>query len=223
MKEASEGARHLEKSIQFNGRITAALSHDINNVVSIISEVAGLLADLAVMAESGRPVDPVRLRTQSERISGQIERGRRIIKHMNRFGHSIDEPERGCDLNEAMDNVVGLSQRFARLKKKTIELKPAAGPVMVSAHPFFIRQLVFFLLDLILEADAASETIVMEVLEGGGNGLLVVRSGDFEYNEILKEKMDYVHFLASSLGGAISEQEESDGSRSFRLRLTPSG
>ena len=219
MKETGEGDRLLQKSIQFNGRIAAALSHDINNVVSIISEVAGLLADLAVMAESGRPVDPDRLRAQSERISGQIERSRGIIKHMNRFGHSIDEPERGCDLNEAMDNIVGLSQRFARLKKKTIELRPAEGPVTVTAHPFFLRQLVFFLLDLILEADAESETIVMEVRGDGGDDLLVVRSGDFEYNETLKEKMDYVSLLASRLGDGISEKRESDGSRSFGLRL----
>jgi C4-dicarboxylate-specific signal transduction histidine kinase len=219
MKETDQGDRLLDGAIRFNGRITAALSHDINNVVSIISETAGLLSDLAVMAESGRPVDPGKLRAQSERISSQIERGRRIIKHMNRFGHSIDEPERGCDLNEAMDNIVGLSQRFARLKKKTIELRPSAGPVMVTAHPFFLRELVFFLIDLILEADAASETIVMEVQGDGGDGLLVVRSGDFEYNEALKEKMEYISLLASSLGGRLSEQRESDGGRSFGLHL----
>lgn len=223
MREKSEGDRTLEKSLEFNGRITAALSHDINNVVSIISEVGGLLADMAFLAESGRPIDPGKLRTQSERISGQVERGRRLIKHMNRLGHSIDEPEKGCDLNEAMDNIVGLGQRFARLKKKTIELRPSAGPVMVSMHPFFLRQLLFFLLDMILEANAASETIVLEVTGDHGGDLLVVRSADFGYTEILKEKLDYVRFLASRLGCDISERKESDGGRSFALRLTAAG
>jgi len=217
MKKEVEGERDLEKSLEFNGRITAALSHDINNVVSIISEVAGLLSDMAQMAESGRAIDPGKLKNQSERISVQIERGRKIIKHMNRFGHSIDEPEKGCDLNDAVDNIVGLSQRFARLKKTTIELKPAAGPVMVSWHPFFVRQLLFCMFDLILEAGAVSEAIVVEVQGHGGGDLLVVRSADFEYNESSKKKMEYIDHLAARLGGEILEKKEDDGGRSFRL------
>lgn len=223
MKETAEGEWYLEKSLEFNGRITAALSHDINNVVSIISEVAGLLSDMALMAESGRPIDPGKLKNQSERISGQVERGRKILKHMNRFGHSIDEPEKGCDLNDAVDNIVGLSQRFARLKKTTIELKPAAGPVMVSWHPYFLRQLVFCMLDMILQADAVSEAIVVEVHGDGGEDLLVVRSADFEYNETLKKKNEYVHQLAVRLGGEISERKEDDGGRSIRLRPAAAG
>ena len=42
--------------LQFFGRIMANVSHEFNNVITIIGELSGLLRDLAGLAERGRPL-----------------------------------------------------------------------------------------------------------------------------------------------------------------------
>ena len=81
-----------ETGLQFFGKMSASISHEMKNVMAIINENAGLLEDLTVMAEKGMPIDPERLKTQASRIMKQIRRGDDIIKGMNRFAHSVDEP-----------------------------------------------------------------------------------------------------------------------------------
>ena len=94
-----------ETGLQFFGKMSASISHEMKNVMAIINENAGLLEDLTVMAEKGMPIDPQRLRTQASRIMKQIRRGDDIIKGMNRFAHSVDEPWRQVELNDTWAQV----------------------------------------------------------------------------------------------------------------------
>ena len=45
-----------EKGLAFFGEITASVSHEINNAISIINEYSGLLEDLTYTAERGENV-----------------------------------------------------------------------------------------------------------------------------------------------------------------------
>jgi hypothetical protein len=47
-----------ETGLQFYGKITASVSHEIKNVLAIINENAGLLEDFTFMADRGKPIDP---------------------------------------------------------------------------------------------------------------------------------------------------------------------
>jgi hypothetical protein len=42
------------ESLAFFGKINASISHELKNVMAIISETAGLLKDLSDMAATGR-------------------------------------------------------------------------------------------------------------------------------------------------------------------------
>ncbi|MCJ7596564.1 MAG: sensor histidine kinase, partial [Desulfobacterales bacterium] len=76
-----------EAGLQFFGKISASISHEIKNVMAIITESAGLMEDLTVLAEKGMPIDPQRLKTHAGKIMTQIRRADEIIKNMNRFSH----------------------------------------------------------------------------------------------------------------------------------------
>ncbi len=80
-----------EMGLQFFGRMSASISHEIKNVLAIINENAGLLEDFSLMADRGVPIDPGRLKTMAEKVKRQISRADGIIKNMNRLAHSIDE------------------------------------------------------------------------------------------------------------------------------------
>jgi len=88
-------SRRREESLERNGLVffgtlTASVTHELNNVLSIIDQTRGLLEDLAVGAASGRAIDPARLETIATRIDRQVRKGVEIMSCLNRFAHSLD-------------------------------------------------------------------------------------------------------------------------------------
>ena len=73
--ESAEGGDARQRERAFFGQATASATHEINNVLAIINEYAGLLGDLAAGAEAGRPLDPARLTKTAGSILRQIKRG----------------------------------------------------------------------------------------------------------------------------------------------------
>ena len=85
-------------SLKFFGRVNASISHELKNIMAIISESAGLLSDLSDMAATGSPIDPNMLKNTAESIMEEIQRGFATIRQMNRFSHSVDNPIVNVDL-----------------------------------------------------------------------------------------------------------------------------
>jgi signal transduction histidine kinase len=151
-----------ETGLQFFGKISASISHELKNVMAIINENAGLLEDLTVMAEKGMPIDPQRLRTQASRIMKQVRRGDDIIKSMNRFAHSVDEPLRQADLNDSLALVCTLSGRFAFMRGVTLELQPPSTQVPIITNPFFLQNLIGLCLDFAMGCAGAGKTVFLK-------------------------------------------------------------
>ena len=63
-----------ECGLQFFGKMTASISHEIKNVLAIINENAGLLGDLALLAERGVAIEPQRLNDMSRTVMKQVSR-----------------------------------------------------------------------------------------------------------------------------------------------------
>jgi len=158
-----------ETGLQFFGKMSASISHEIKNVMDIINENAGLLEDFTVMAEKGVPIDPQRLRTQASRIMKQIRRGEDIIKGMNRFAHSADEPLRQVDLNDTLGLMCTLSGRFASMRGVTLELEPPTTQVPIATNPFFLQNLIWLCLDFAMGCAGSGKTVFLkaEKIEGG--------------------------------------------------------
>lgn len=145
-----------EIGLQFFGKMSASISHEIKNSLAIINESAGLLEDITLLAEKGIPMDPGRLKALAGKVMNQIRRADGIVKKMNKFAHSVDEAEKGVDLGELLDLVVGLSLRFASMKGVEIATNPPASPVFIRTNPFFLENLVWLCLEYAM--DAAGET-----------------------------------------------------------------
>ena len=131
-----------ETGLQFFGKMSASISHEIKNVMAIINESAGLMEDLTVLAEKGMPVDPQRLKTHAGKIMTQIRRADQIIKNMNRFAHSVDEGVKSIDLGETLALVTALSERFATMRGITLDLKTPSKGITLRTNPFFLINLI---------------------------------------------------------------------------------
>ena len=130
------------ESLAFFGRVNASISHELKNVMAIISETAGLLGDLSDMASSGAPVAPDMLKDCTMSIVEEIQRGFSVIRQMNRFSHSIDHPVESVDLRDILDLAVNLSTYLSFAGK--VDVHPSDGPVpMVATCPFLLQATVY--------------------------------------------------------------------------------
>jgi signal transduction histidine kinase len=151
-----------ESGLHFFGKMTASISHEIKNVLAIINENAGLLEDLVLMADGGAEIEPQRLENMSRTVMKQVSRADVIMKNMNRLAHSVDESIEAIDLNDLLELLVALSNRFASTRGVGIQLKRNEGPLKLRTSPFFLMNLLWLCLDFAM--DATGEDKIVELV-----------------------------------------------------------
>jgi C4-dicarboxylate-specific signal transduction histidine kinase len=148
--------------LQFFGTVTASVSHELKNVLAIVNENAGLIEDLLAFADQGRALDPARVLKAAQAIKAQIRRGDAIIKSLNRFSHSVDQPVAAIDVDQALELVVGLTARMAAMRGVAVTLAPPTDGIMVKTGPFAFQQLMWRCLDRAI-ACAASQGAAIDI------------------------------------------------------------
>jgi len=105
------------QEVAFFGKISAAMTHDIRNVLGIIRESSGLMLDLLSLCEDGAFRYQQKFNSLLTAIQDQVNRGVELATQFNRFAHSMDQPVMEVDGNEMVQQVAYLMQRFARLRR----------------------------------------------------------------------------------------------------------
>lgn len=170
MNDISDAA--CESALHFFGTMTASISHEINNILSIINENAGLLEDFTLMADKGIPLDPERIKVLAGKITAQIRRADMIVKNMNKFAHSVDEPVKRIDLIDLLGLVVALSNRLASIRCVTLEVDPPKNPIAITTNDFFLKNLLWLCLDFAMNAAGQDKTVVLNAEQAENNVLV---------------------------------------------------
>jgi len=140
------GKRTVEKDLRevaFLGRITAAFTHEMKNVLAIIKESAGLMEDLFFLSQETPFPHKDRLLRCLATIQAQTKRGVELSGRLNRFAHSPDEELATVELNGVLEQIVFLSERFARLKGIALSLNPHEAALNVLAPPVRLQMILF--------------------------------------------------------------------------------
>ncbi|OQY51032.1 MAG: hypothetical protein B6240_00500 [Desulfobacteraceae bacterium 4572_87] len=156
---ADLNSMEIASELQYFGKMTASISHEIKNVMAIINESAGLLEDYSLMAEKGLPIDPARLKTVSKRVSSQIRRADGITKVMNSLAHSVDAFHKSIGIEETLELAVALARRLADMRSVTLELKPPADLSTVITSPFHLQNLIWRILDFAMDVSGDGKTV----------------------------------------------------------------
>ena len=163
-----------EQGIEFFGRMTASISHEIKNALAIVNENAGLLGDLALLMDKGRPLSPERLTTLAGNIRRQVQRADDIIRRLNRFAHSAHEPAASADLGQVLAFTVALADRLATMKGVTLTVD-AGEPVTVEVRPFVLENLLWFCLQQLFTAAGSGTTVALAAEAEGATALVRIR------------------------------------------------
>jgi hypothetical protein len=156
--------------IQFFGKMSASISHEIKNVLAVINENAGLLEDICFMADRGKPGDTTRLKKIAGDVKDQVRRADRIVTVMSRFAHSADELSRETDLGELTALLGLLAMRSAAMRGVAIQTLAPSAPVLVTTFPFGLLNLLWICLDCAMTAAGPGKTLELvaeKTTEGG--------------------------------------------------------
>jgi signal transduction histidine kinase len=166
------------EGFQFFGKMSASVSHEIKNALAIINESAGLLEDFTLLAEGGRPIDPERLRLLAQSVLKQVQRADGLVKNMNRFAHSADDPIKIIDLGETLELVVSLAQRLAAMREARLDLVRPGYPVMVVTNLFLLETIIWACLEFLL---AENHKVVRLIPEMSSEGTRIRLVGQFGF------------------------------------------
>lgn len=161
-----------EAGLQFFGKMTASISHEIKNVLAVINENAGLLEDFILLEEKGVPLNPEKLKKISKKVMEQVKRADGIIQNMNRFAHSVDEPLKTIDVIDTMELMIKLSARFSDMLGVSFKMDPHCDPVKIEVNPFLLQNVIWFCLDNIMNLVKSGDTVSIAVENTGGDVLV---------------------------------------------------
>lgn len=202
--------------LQFFGRVSASVSHEIKNVFAVINEAAGLIEDFTMMAERGTPIQPERLKKAANSIQGQIRRGDGIVKNMNAFAHSTDEDTREVDLVEILELIVGLSTRMADMKQIRLTME-ACQPAVLSANPFDLMRLLHSSIAAALDAMEPGDTLTIGVASAPTGAVFTLASPGKSAPQVAGEPLS---LQAGSMNLTLTVSENG-GNLELLLQATP--
>lgn len=183
--ESTRSSSLGEENLAFFGAVTASVSHELNNVISIIDQSAGLMEDLVAGARAGRPLSEEKVGQIAESVQRQTQRGLGIIRRLNRFAHSADQGQTGCDLNETLLNFGTICTRWADMKRVKLTVEPSANPVMFMISPFLLQHWLYLVVKQFLAASTPGAEIVLTVVhEETDLFITVTGSGLFTFDEV---------------------------------------
>lgn len=195
----------VEKSLMFYGQVSASLSHEINNVFSIVNELAGLIDDHLLRIDNDLPIDPDKLKEVTGKITKQVKRGEILVKLLNRMAHSADHWNASIDLGELVERVVAVSQRFASLRKAHLESSLPPEPLTITTNPFLLQQAIFNCIQMCLSAADSKRLITVDIepVPAGGASIRVTSADPVHDTEESSAQKAFLKLCIEELGGSL--------------------
>jgi signal transduction histidine kinase len=208
------------EDLAFFGKVNASISHELKNILAIISEAAGLLNDLTSLAKEGKDLHLEMLGNCSRDIGEEIRRGFATIKHMNRFSHSVDDPVKEVDLLETVDLMVAIAGFLSYACRVAVDRAAEERPSVVT-FPFRLQHLIYEALVFAFKTVGPDGDIAIGIqpAEEGGGAIVLSGLGSADPQSF---PSDQVRRLADSIGAEIDVGLDRD-TISIRLPKSVSG
>jgi hypothetical protein len=159
--------------LAFFGKIAAGVTHELKNVLAIINESNGLMADLLAMMKEARFPYREKFERSVKKIEEQVRRGVEITTRFNRFSHSMDYPCTDVDLNSIVTLTVSLARRFAALQNVELKGTVSERPIMLFTNAFRFQMALTMAIEAFIKCMSGSGSIVMMLTQDRGPPSLV--------------------------------------------------
>ncbi|NNM05038.1 MAG: HAMP domain-containing histidine kinase, partial [Gemmatimonadetes bacterium] len=212
---AMESSKYPEAA--FLAAMTASATHEVRNVLAIIKESAGLVDDLVEVQGAAGRLDPEKVRKALERIGLQVRRGADLLTHLNRLAHTLDQDLSTVELNQEVQQLVFLNQRFARQKGQQVLFEGSQDEQQLQVNALHLHMLLSAATRCCLDELPEGCKVSVGVLEEGGSA--VVEFGSVDGDDLPEASTDCAGWseleaLSDSLGAKL---ERSPGAYGVRI------
>jgi hypothetical protein len=202
----------------FLGRMTAGFTHEMKNVLAIIRESVGLMEDLLLMSKDSGFPHLERFSRAVSTIQAQVRRGVELSTRLNRLAHSPDTPTATVDLNVMVDQLVLLTERFARLKGVALKVVPSSETLHLLTSPVRLQMALLAGLESIWNQMDGGGTLSLCVAKIGANATVSIRwdeahadSSDLWSRVGASREWEVLRGLVTGLGGEVEWHEPACG------------
>ena len=161
-----------EKDIKFIGKITAGVTHEINNVLASIREISGLMTDILSITDEKSFPHKEKFQTSLGKIQNQVQRGVKLTSQLNKFSHLTDNNKTDIDLKELLEHLIFLTERFARIKNVTLQNQSINQTITINTDPLRLQMALFNCISYLLNQTVIGGEISISP-EKKGNECLV--------------------------------------------------
>ncbi len=128
----------------FLGKVTASVSHELQNVFAIIKETSGLMEDIVSLHQGAVPPELAeKLSTCISSVMKQIDRGVGITSNLNGFAHTTDSLSGSVDLLVVIERVVFLAKRLFLNEGLEVEITDSDPSISILTEPVLLQALVY--------------------------------------------------------------------------------
>ena len=129
--------------VEFIGKITAGVTHEVNNVLASIREISGLMADIMSITDEKSFRHKEKFQTSLEKIQNQVQRGVKLTNQLNKFSHLSDSNKTEIELNKSIDHMILLTERFARIKNISLKHQDSNESIRLISDPLKLHMALF--------------------------------------------------------------------------------
>ncbi|MEW6615590.1 MAG: ATP-binding protein [Thermodesulfobacteriota bacterium] len=159
------------------GELAAGIAHEVNNPVAIMVEEAGWMEDLLEEGELQSSDTLYEFRRALKQIRAQGIRCKQITHKLLSFARKTDSKLYNLNLNELIEEVVGLSQRTARYRSIKIETKLSPDIPPITASPSEVQQVLLNLINNAIDA-IGKDGGVVSIMTHVDDGFVVIDVSD---------------------------------------------
>lgn len=155
------------------GELAAGIAHEINNPVAIMVEEAGWMGDLL---EEGTPCgtqELEELKSSLQQIKTQGERCKEITHKLLSFARSTDPRIKVVQINDLIDEIVGVSEQRSRFGNVKIIKTLAPDLPEMHASPSEMQQVILNLVNNAIDAIGPGGGTVEITTRIDGSGLVI--------------------------------------------------
>jgi len=128
----------------FMGRVTASVTHELQNVLAIISENQALMNDLLAMDHSQTKEQLAKSLSKSlETIERQVLRGKTRTSELNTFAHAPDRVRAELPVVETVNALVSITRRITDLLEVEVKMADNQEEQLVETDPLLFQAAVF--------------------------------------------------------------------------------
>jgi hypothetical protein len=154
--------------LAFFGKIAAGVTHELKNVLAVINESNGLMADLLAMLREAPFPNREKFQRSVKKIEEQVRRGVEITSRFNRFAHSMDRPLGDIDLNSIVTQTISLAERMAALRNVELQGAVCDFPIMLCTSAFRVQMALTMAIEAFIKCMSGSGSILIKVKDDPG-------------------------------------------------------